>query len=89
MPWGVGHENLPGGSKIRDDGEAERSRGKFASTWWDEDKKSLFEEKQSVNQDGVRGRREKDGKKKGRPPGRPGNKSIYYIRFANLAQLAC
>jgi hypothetical protein len=71
MPWGVGHENLPGGSKIRDDGEAERSRGKFASTWWDEDKKSLFEEKQSVNQDGVRGEKRKRREKERASAGAP------------------
>jgi hypothetical protein len=51
----IGHESLPGGSRIRDDGQAERSRGKFRLTRWDEDKKFLFEENQSVSRERVRG----------------------------------
>jgi len=62
---GVGHENLPEGSKTRDDGETERSRGKFPLTWWDEDKKFLFEEKSEREPGESSGRREKEGKRKG------------------------
>src|SRR6266550_8923526 len=48
-----------------------RSRGKFPLTWWDEDKKFLIEKKSEREPGESSRRREKEGKKKGRPRGTP------------------
>jgi hypothetical protein len=62
----IGHESLPGGSRIRDDGEAEKVTREFRLTWWDEDKKFLLEEK-SEREPGESSGEKRKTWEKGRP----------------------